>query len=176
MNASDTAGRTAGTELDAAIERLMESAARMGVEIDRHEAEQWIGTMSSEAQGGEISVDVNTGVYGHRVTMLDYSAADLARFREMAKVVGFEDRPPTVMTALSLSGSAAQSKIQRFPGDCDFFERIHIKADTREAACQILADIIREKALATHGRARVTASSRSSSGRTSGRSCTTARR
>jgi len=38
------------------------------------------------------------------------------------------------MTALSLSGSAAQSKIQRFPGDCDFFERVHIKADAREAA------------------------------------------
>jgi hypothetical protein len=149
MEASDTAGLSAGTELDDAIERLMESAARVGVEIDRHEAEQWIGAMSTEAHGGEISVDVNTGVYGHRVTMLDYSPADLARFREMAKVVGFEYRPPTVMTALSLSGSAAQSKIQRFPGDCDFFERVHIKADTREAACQILADLMREKSLAT---------------------------
>jgi len=145
----DLPGRSAGTELDDAIGKLMESASRMGVEIDRHEAEQWIGAMSSEAHGGEISVDVDTGVYGHRVTMLDYSSADLSRFREMAKIVGFEDRPPTVMTALSLSGSAAQSKIQRFPGDCDFFERIHIKADTREAACQILADIIHDKAMAT---------------------------
>ena len=149
MDASKTTGHSAGTQLDDAIGKLMESAARMGVEIDRHEAEQWIGTMSSEAHGGEISVDVDTGVYGHRVTMLDYSATDLARFRDMAKIVGFEDKPPTVMTALSLSGSAAQSKIQRFPGDCDFFERVHIKADTREAACQILGDIIREKALAT---------------------------
>jgi hypothetical protein len=149
MDASETAGHSVGSELDAAIGRLMESAVRMGVEIDRHEAEQWIGAMSSEAHGGEISVDVDTGVYGHRVTMLDYSAEDLARIREMAKVVGFEDRPPDVMTALSLSGSAAQSKIQRFPADCDFFERIHIKADTREAACQILANVIREKALAT---------------------------
>jgi hypothetical protein len=149
MDATDTGGHAAGAELDEAIGKLMESAGRMGVEIDRHEAEQWIGAMSSEAHGGEISVDVDTGVYGHRVTMLDYSATDLSRFRDMAKVVGFEDRPPTVMTALALSGSAAQSKIQRFPGDCDFFERVHIKADTREAACQILADIIREKALAT---------------------------
>ena len=48
--------------------------------------------------------------------MLDYSATDLSRFREMAKIVGFEDKPPQVMTALALSGSAAQSKIQRFPG------------------------------------------------------------
>jgi hypothetical protein len=81
--------------------------------------------------------------------MLDFAPGDLARFREMAPIVGFEDRPPHVLTALSISGSAAQSKIQAFPADCDFFERVHIRADTREAACNILADLMREKALAT---------------------------
>jgi hypothetical protein len=105
--------------------------------------------MRTEAAGGEIAMDVNTGVYGHRVTMLDYSMGDLARFRDMAKIVGFEDRPPQVATALALSGSAAQSKIQRFPGDCDFFERVHIKAESREEAGRILGDVIREKALST---------------------------
>ena len=105
--------------------------------------------MASEAAGGDLVVDVDTGVYGHRVTMLDFTAADLARFREMAPIVGFDDRPPNVLTALSISGSAAQSKINAFPADCDFFERIHIKAATREEACAILADMIREKALAT---------------------------
>jgi hypothetical protein len=94
-------------------------------------------------------VDVDTGVYGHRVSMLDFAPSDLARFREMGKIVGFDDRPPKVLTALSISGSAAQSKINAFPADCDFFERINIQADTREEACSILADMIREKALAT---------------------------
>jgi hypothetical protein len=81
--------------------------------------------------------------------MADFAPADLARFRDMAKIVGFDDRPPNVLTALSISGSAAQSKINTYPADCDFFERINIKADTREEACAILADMIREKALAT---------------------------
>ena len=81
--------------------------------------------------------------------MLDFQPEDLARFREMALVVGFEDRPPQVMTALSISGSAAQSKINAYPADCDFFERVHIQADTREEACAILADLMREKALST---------------------------
>ena len=81
--------------------------------------------------------------------MLDFAPADLARFRDMAEIVGFDDRPPKVLTALSISGSAAQSKINAFPADCDFFERINIQADTREEACAILADMIREKALAT---------------------------
>jgi len=132
-----------------AIEKIIASAARLGVELDAVEARQWIAAVRSEAAGGEVSVDVATGVYGHRVSMLDYSPEDLARFREIGRIVGFEDRPPQVLTALALSGSAAQGKIQRFPGDCDFFERIHITAPTREEACHILGELMREKALAT---------------------------
>ncbi len=132
-----------------AIARVVESARRLGVELDEREAQDWVEAMANEEAGGDLVVDVNTGVYGHRVSMLDFQPADLARFREMAKIVGFDDRPPSVLTALSISGSAAQSKINAFPADCDFFERINIKADTREEACSILADMIREKALAT---------------------------
>jgi hypothetical protein len=54
-----------------------------------------------------------------------------------------------VETALALSGSAAQSKIQSYPGDADYFERVNIRAETREEACGILAEIMREKALST---------------------------
>src|SRR5439155_19183550 len=56
---------------------------------------------------------------------------------------------PGVSTALALSGSAAQSKIQTYPGDADYFERVHIKAESREQACAILRDLMREKALST---------------------------
>ncbi len=132
-----------------AISRVVESAQRLGVELDEDEARKWVEAMANENSGGDLVVDVNTGVYGHRVSMLDFVPADLARFREMGKIVGFDDRPPNVLTALSISGSAAQSKINSFPADCDFFERINIKAATRDEACSILADMIREKALAT---------------------------
>ena len=134
---------------DEAIARVVDSAARLGVELDEHQAAEWVAAMDIESSGGEIVVDVDSGVYGHRITMLDFQSTDLARFREMAAIVGFEDRPPQVLTAISISGSAAQSKINTYPADCDFFERIHIRADTREAACAILADLMREKALAT---------------------------
>ncbi len=140
---------TTGADRDEAIAKVVASATRLGVELDEAEAEEWVAAMETEASGGDLVVDVNSGVYGHRVTMLDFQPEDLARFREMSTVVGFEDRPPQVMTALSISGSAAQSKINAYPADCDFFERIHIRADTRGEACAILADLIREKALAT---------------------------
>lgn len=131
-----------------AISRVIESASRLGVEIDEQEAQQWIAAMASEAAGGDVVVDVDSGVFGHRASMLDLDPDDLARFQRIAPIVGFENRPG-VRTALALSGSSAQSRIQAYPADADFFERVHINADTRDEATRILADLIREKALAT---------------------------
>lgn len=104
--------------------------------------------MAAEATGGDVVLDIGSGVYGHQVTMLDFKPEDLAHFRRVAAIVGFEDRPG-VATALALPGSAAQSKIHDFPADADFFERVHIKAPSRDEACSMLADVIRDKALAT---------------------------
>jgi hypothetical protein len=129
------------------LARIIESARRMGVEMDEAEALRWLSAMAADT-GGEIVVDTGSGVFGHRVSMLDFSPANLARFRAIGQIVSFEDRPG-VETALALSGSAAQSKIQTNPGDCDFFERINIHAPSREEACRILGEVIRGKALAT---------------------------
>ena len=140
------AGRDDG---ESALAGMIESARRLGVEIDEAEAAQWMAAMEAEALGGDVVVDVDSGIFGHRVSMLDFTARDLARFRAIGEIVGFPDRPPEVRTALALSGSAAQGKVQSFPGDCDYFERIHITAPSREAACAILAREMRDKALAT---------------------------
>jgi hypothetical protein len=131
-----------------AIARVIDSAARLGVEINEQEAQTWIAAMAAEASGGDVVVDVDSGVFGHRASMLDLDPEDLARFRRIAPIVGFQNRPG-VQTALALSGSAAQSRIQAYPADADFFERIHITAETREEASRILGDIIRDKALST---------------------------
>jgi hypothetical protein len=90
--------------------------------------------------------DERTGVFGHKISMLDFSDADLEHFRALGRIVEFADVPGVVETALALSGSAAQSKFQTFPGDADFFERVNILAESRGAACKILADLIRVKA------------------------------
>ncbi len=146
--AAPRAGDGGGHDPDA-LDGVIESARRLGVEIDEEEAARWVAALEVESTGGDIVVDVDSGIYGHRVSMLDFSQRDLARFRAIGEIVGFPDRPPEVLTALALSGSAAQDKIQSYPGDCDYFERVHITAPTREAACAILADCIRDKALST---------------------------
>jgi len=131
------------------IARIIESARRLGVELDEAEALQWLAAMASSQSGGDIVFDTRSGVFGHKVTMLDFSPADLAHFRQIGRLVEFEDQPGVVETALALSGSAAQSKIQTYPGDCDYFERVNIKAASREEVNRILARLMREKAVST---------------------------
>jgi hypothetical protein len=128
---------------------IVDSARRLGIELDQAEAEQWLSALSGWHGGESVQVDQASGVFGHRVVMLDFNPQDLARFREIGDLVGVGDRPGVVETALALSGSAAQSKIQTYPGDCDYFERVNIRARTREEACRILAEVMREKALTT---------------------------
>lgn len=129
------------------LDRILESAQRLGVELDEEEAIQWLTAISASKQAGDVVVDTRSGVFGHTVSMLDFSPEELNYFRQLGKLVEFEDQPGFVETALALSGSAAQSKIQTYPGDADYFERINIIADTRKEACQLLAGLIRQKAL-----------------------------
>ena len=130
------------------IRLVVQAAHDLGVELDQVEALEWIQAVSRESER-PLEIDVNSGIYGHHVTMADMDQSELGRFRHIAGIVGFDDRPPEVLTALALSGSAAQNRVHRFPGDCDFFERIHIRADTREGACRILGELIREKSIET---------------------------
>ncbi|RJP54969.1 MAG: hypothetical protein C4583_01405 [Anaerolineaceae bacterium] len=127
------------------IQKIIQSAQRLGVEMDEADALQWLTAMSAVQSDDGIVVNERTGVFGHKVSMLDFSETDLEHFRRLGRLVEFADVPGKVETALALSGSAAQSKIQTYPGDADYFERVNILAPTREEACKTLADMIREK-------------------------------
>ncbi|MGH8945535.1 MAG: hypothetical protein ACRDVL_05245, partial [Acidimicrobiia bacterium] len=131
------------------LAELIESARRLGVDIEEAEALQWLTAMAAGQGGEEMAFDIESGVFGHRLTMLDFSPEDLARFRGIGELVELPDRAGVVETALALSGSAAQSKIQTYPGDCDYFQRVNIRTATREEACLLLGEMVRHKALGT---------------------------
>jgi hypothetical protein len=131
------------------LERIVESAQRLGIELNEDEALQWMTSLASMGTSMDVTMDVGSAVYGNKVVMLDFDPKELAYFREIGRLVEFKDEAGVVETALALSGSSAQSKIQTYPGDCDYFERVNIRADTREQACSILARIMREKAIST---------------------------
>ena len=75
------------------VARIIESANRLGVEIDEAEALQWLAAMASWSQGDDVVFDPQTGVFGHTVTMLDFSPEELAYFRQIGQLVEFEDEP-----------------------------------------------------------------------------------
>jgi hypothetical protein len=129
------------------LKSIIESAQRLGVKMDEEAAVQWLTAITAAQTSDDLVVDSRDGVFGYKVTMLDFSPKDLDYFRQIGKIVEIPDRPGVVETALALSGSAAQSKIQLYPGDCDYFERVNIKAASREEACRIIADVMREKTI-----------------------------
>ncbi len=131
------------------VKRIVESAKRLGFEIKEEDTVRWMNSLAEAPATGDVVVDAESGAFGHRVAMLDFSPRDLERFRRIGKIVEVTGSSPDVESALALSGSAAQSKIQSFPGDCDYFQRLNIKAPTRESACATMAELMRDKVLST---------------------------
>lgn len=127
------------------IEQIIQTARTLGVEVDETDVTQWLAAMAASSTMA-WDVDEEAGIYGHQITLLDFDKATLERYRRIADIVQLPDLD-NVETAISLAGSAAQGVIQRFPGDADYFERVNIKAATREEACQILSKLMRDKAL-----------------------------
>lgn len=139
---------------DVEVASIRESAQRLGIELDEADALRWLAAMAApdapddvDDPGADIVVDEEAGVFGHKVSMLDFSPRDLARFRRIGEIVKVTG-PEGVEAALALSGSAAQSKIQTHPGDADFFQRLNIQAPTRAEASRTLARLMRDKAIA----------------------------
>jgi len=135
------------TQVDAQeeVEQIVRTAKMLGVEVDETDVAHWLTAMAASGTM-EWEVDADAGIYGHEITLFDFDKATLDRYRRIADVVQLPDLP-NVETAVSLAGSAAQGMIQLYPGDCDYFERVNIKAETREEACRILAGLMRDKAL-----------------------------
>ncbi len=86
----------------------------------------------------DILHETEQGIFGLEGVVADFDPSQLAKLRRIAEEIRTRDRGG-VRSAIALAGSAAQSRFQLFPGDCDFFERVHIDAPTREEAVETLA-------------------------------------
>jgi hypothetical protein len=120
------------------------TAQRLGIEADAEATRQWMLAVDASEHG--IGVDAETGTFGDQVAMLDFDPADLDRFRRLVPFVRLAPSPE-IESAIAISGSAAQGKVQLFPGDTDFYERAHIRAGTREEAEAILRAAMRATAM-----------------------------
>ncbi len=125
---------------------LARAAARLGVEYNAQDARQWMLAVADGERDGPVVTDAQSGIFAHRIALADFNAGDLDYFRKLAQRVRVERRP-NVETAIAIAGSSAQGKVQVFPGDADFFERVNIKAQDLAGARVVLGDLLRSTAL-----------------------------
>ena len=114
------------------LARILDSAKRLGVEMDEEEALQWLTSMAACQGDHDIAVDAASGVFGHNVTMLDFSPQQLEHFRQIGTAGGVRGRARRGgdrAGALRLGGAVQDPDL---PGDCDYFERVNILAPTRD--------------------------------------------
>jgi hypothetical protein len=57
----------------AELARILESARRLGVEVNEADALQWLTNMAASVEGNSITIDARSGVFGHNISMLDFS-------------------------------------------------------------------------------------------------------
>lgn len=125
---------------------ILAAAQRIGIELNAQETREWLVAVTSAERRDALEQEQRTGIFGHRIALLDFDPDDLAYFRRFAQRVRAE-RHPHVESAIAIAGSAAQGKVQLFPGDNDFFERLNIHAPTIEQARKILREVMRATAL-----------------------------
>jgi hypothetical protein len=129
------------------LQRLATIAHSVGVELNLEESAAWLAASTAQSfDAGEFEVLREDGIGGFELAVLDFDPASAARLRELGNLVATRKRDK-VRVGLAIAGSAAQSKIQLFPADNDFFERVHIHAATLEEARTTLATAIREDVL-----------------------------
>jgi hypothetical protein len=109
---------------------------------DRYVGAAEEGPMEEGREAPDL-LQTEEGVFGLEVVVQDFDEADVAALRRIAGVIR-TPRREGVRSAIALSGSAAESRFQPFPGDCDFFERVNIAAQTREEALRILTSLMLE--------------------------------
>ena len=126
------------------------TAAAMGVEVDAEEARRWMLAVAAGGDTGTIAVDAPAGIFADRVTMLDFDPDDLDHIRGLVSHARVETHA-AVESAIAIAGSSAQGRVQLFPGDVDFFERVHIRAKDEAEAHKVLRGVLRETALRALG-------------------------
>ena len=128
------------------VDDALAAARELGIEADAEEARRWMLAVASTEDHDQITADVSSGIFGDRVSLLDFDTEDLERFRRLVPFVRVEPREG-MESAIAIAGSAAQGKVQVFPGDADFFERVHLHASNEDEAKKMLREVMRASAL-----------------------------
>jgi hypothetical protein len=134
------------TPIRGSAEAVVEASRPLEVVFDIAETRTWMEAVSRVANEPP-RVEAEIALLGQRMVAPDRTPIDLARYRHISQIIRIDGQRPGVHTAMVLSSATGLHRARRPPGDCDFFERIHIEAPTRDEAYRVLADLMRNKAI-----------------------------
>jgi hypothetical protein len=139
-------GHTATTSLpwsETVIDELVEVAGGAGIGLDREAARSWLRAVATAAATPEEFTRTSDGEFGgHELALLDFDPTVATHLRQIGRLIA-TPVVEGVASALAIAGSAAQGRIQPFPADADFFERMHVQAPNRTVAAARFADALR---------------------------------
>lgn len=133
-------------QVEREVKEIQDVAHREGVELNAPEARAWILAVSQAEREAPLVQDAQAGIFGHRISLLDFDQQELDYFRRLARQVRTV-RHPNTESAIAIAGSSAQGKVQLFPGDNDFYERLNIHATSEVEARRLLNQVVRATAL-----------------------------
>lgn len=134
---------------ESVIDELVEVAGGAGIGLDRDAARSWLQAVASAIATPEEFTRSTDGEFGgHELALLDFDPTVASRLRRIGRLIA-TPAVEGVSSALAIAGSAAQGRIQPFPADADFFERIHVQAPNRTIAAARLADALRATVVQT---------------------------
>ena len=76
-----------------AIDGIAEAADRLGIEVDQEEALQWLEAVSASEADAAVAEDAKSGIFGHRLALLDFNPDQLPFFRGLAQRVRAASHP-----------------------------------------------------------------------------------
>jgi hypothetical protein len=124
------------------VAALIAGIEQAGVAVDETAALAWLAAVAEAATTPAEFAVAGEGFGGHELALLDFDPAKATQLRRIGRLVA-TPAAADVRPALAIAGSAAQGRIQPYPADADFFERVHILAPTEAAARRRLAETLR---------------------------------
>lgn len=120
------------------------AARRAGIAVEAERSREWlVALLEALTTEDEWAYHAHHGIAGHELVLVDFDPAWTNLLREIGQVVATPDSA-NVRAGLAIAGSAALGRAHPYPSDIDYFERVHITAPTREDACQLLLQAIRD--------------------------------
>ncbi len=131
------------------IHLIAESARRLGMTIDEADMTAWLAAMDDKDDGAQVVLDLESGTFGHRVTMLDFSPKELARFRTIGEIVKLPDVEGVAEGRSRSPGRPRSPRSSRSRATPTSSSGSTSRPPPAKKACKLMADLMREKVLAT---------------------------